>query len=274
MTNLEDFRVPPTQAFELYHALKDNGVETEFVGFQGRTHASSDPVNARERTRLWIELGQDAPRPGGCGAGHALSAIPGAAQDRAGCVPKLRPAELDLPGRVRAELGQEPSWQGVACRPIGSGTWSRERWSSRRRSRSGACSRGSPIDRAPLERWNRAARKMRSRSPRWQRADSYARRAADTAARGEPDGERAALLAPGGWRAAAAGRIAERLRVRRATRAARSRRDRATRARQPGADRAARRRAASSRASSTSAPTTTATAPGAATSRATGCSSP
>jgi dipeptidyl aminopeptidase/acylaminoacyl peptidase len=55
MTNLEDFRVPTAQAFELYHALKDNGVETEFVGFQGRTHSSSDPVNARERAKLWIE---------------------------------------------------------------------------------------------------------------------------------------------------------------------------------------------------------------------------
>jgi len=55
MANLEDFRVPPAQAFELYHALKDNGVETQFVGFQGRTHSSSDPVNARERTRLWID---------------------------------------------------------------------------------------------------------------------------------------------------------------------------------------------------------------------------
>ena len=55
MSNLEDFRVPPTQAFALYRAMKDNGVETEFVAFQGRTHASSDPVNARERTRLWID---------------------------------------------------------------------------------------------------------------------------------------------------------------------------------------------------------------------------
>jgi len=54
MANLEDFRVPPAQSFELYHALKDNGIETEFIGFQGRTHASADPVNARERTKLWI----------------------------------------------------------------------------------------------------------------------------------------------------------------------------------------------------------------------------
>ncbi len=55
MSNMEDFRVPPTQALALYHALKDNGVETEFVGFEGRTHASADPVNGRERLRLWIE---------------------------------------------------------------------------------------------------------------------------------------------------------------------------------------------------------------------------
>jgi dipeptidyl aminopeptidase/acylaminoacyl peptidase len=55
MANIEDFRVPPTQAMSLYHAMKDNGVETEFVAFPGRTHASSDPANSRERTRLWIE---------------------------------------------------------------------------------------------------------------------------------------------------------------------------------------------------------------------------
>lgn len=55
MSNMEDFRVPPTQAFKLYRAMKDNGVETEFVGFTGRTHASSDPVNSRERLRLWID---------------------------------------------------------------------------------------------------------------------------------------------------------------------------------------------------------------------------
>jgi dipeptidyl aminopeptidase/acylaminoacyl peptidase len=55
MANIEDFRVPPSQAMSLYHAMKDNGVETEFIAFQGRTHASSDPANSRERTRLWID---------------------------------------------------------------------------------------------------------------------------------------------------------------------------------------------------------------------------
>ncbi len=47
--------MPPTQAFALYRAMRDNGVETEFVGFQGRTHSSADPVNARERARLWVD---------------------------------------------------------------------------------------------------------------------------------------------------------------------------------------------------------------------------
>jgi dipeptidyl aminopeptidase/acylaminoacyl peptidase len=55
MANIEDFRVPPAQAMSLYHAMKDNGVETEFIAFPGRTHNSSDPVNSRERTRLWID---------------------------------------------------------------------------------------------------------------------------------------------------------------------------------------------------------------------------
>jgi len=55
MANIEDFRVPPTQAMSLYRAMKDNGVETDFIAFQGRAHASADPVNARERSRLWIE---------------------------------------------------------------------------------------------------------------------------------------------------------------------------------------------------------------------------
>lgn len=55
MSHMEDFRVPPAQAMALYRALKDNGVETQFIGFPGRTHNPGDPVNQRERTKLWIE---------------------------------------------------------------------------------------------------------------------------------------------------------------------------------------------------------------------------
>ena len=35
--------------------MKNNGVETEFIGFAGRTHASADPVNAKGRARLWVD---------------------------------------------------------------------------------------------------------------------------------------------------------------------------------------------------------------------------
>ena len=55
VTNQEDFRVPPTQAFEFYHALQDNGVETKLLGFAGRTHFSTDPVNGREELRVWVD---------------------------------------------------------------------------------------------------------------------------------------------------------------------------------------------------------------------------
>jgi dipeptidyl aminopeptidase/acylaminoacyl peptidase len=55
MSHMEDFRVPPTQAMRLYRAMKDNGVETRFIGFPGRTHNPTDPVHAMERTRLWVE---------------------------------------------------------------------------------------------------------------------------------------------------------------------------------------------------------------------------
>ena len=55
MSHIEDFRVPPTQALSLYHAMKDNGVETEFIAFTGRTHNPSDPINNRERMRLWVD---------------------------------------------------------------------------------------------------------------------------------------------------------------------------------------------------------------------------
>jgi dipeptidyl aminopeptidase/acylaminoacyl peptidase len=68
MSHIEDFRVPPTQAMALYRALRDNGVETEFIALPGRTHNPTDPANARERTRLWVDwvkqhLGDTPPAP-------------------------------------------------------------------------------------------------------------------------------------------------------------------------------------------------------------------
>jgi dipeptidyl aminopeptidase/acylaminoacyl peptidase len=55
LTNMGDYRVTPTQAFKLYHALKDNGVETKFVGYPLPGHNAADPVHQRDVQRRWMQ---------------------------------------------------------------------------------------------------------------------------------------------------------------------------------------------------------------------------
>jgi dipeptidyl aminopeptidase/acylaminoacyl peptidase len=55
MQNMGDYRVTPTQAFKLYHALKDNGVETQFIGYPLPGHNAADPVHQRDVQRRWME---------------------------------------------------------------------------------------------------------------------------------------------------------------------------------------------------------------------------
>jgi dipeptidyl aminopeptidase/acylaminoacyl peptidase len=55
MSDTGDVRVPPTQAFKLYHALQDNGVETKLVLFPVSGHNPADPIRQREVQRRWIE---------------------------------------------------------------------------------------------------------------------------------------------------------------------------------------------------------------------------
>ena len=55
MSLMEDFRVPTAQALTYYRALKDNGVETEYIAFPGRGHNPRDPVHSLERSRLWVD---------------------------------------------------------------------------------------------------------------------------------------------------------------------------------------------------------------------------
>jgi dipeptidyl aminopeptidase/acylaminoacyl peptidase len=49
-----DYRVPITQSYELYHALKDNGVPTKFYAYPVTGHSPSDPVRQRDVDRRWI----------------------------------------------------------------------------------------------------------------------------------------------------------------------------------------------------------------------------
>ena len=54
MQNMGDYRVTVTQGFQLYHALKDNGVETKFIGYPLPGHNAADPVHQRDVQRRWM----------------------------------------------------------------------------------------------------------------------------------------------------------------------------------------------------------------------------
>ncbi len=50
-----DYRVTITQGYELYHALKDRGVRTEFYAYPIGGHSPADPVRMRDVYRRWVE---------------------------------------------------------------------------------------------------------------------------------------------------------------------------------------------------------------------------
>jgi dipeptidyl aminopeptidase/acylaminoacyl peptidase len=52
--NVGDYRVTITQSYELYHALIDAGVTTEFVAYPIPGHNAVDPVHQRDVQRRWI----------------------------------------------------------------------------------------------------------------------------------------------------------------------------------------------------------------------------
>jgi len=54
LSDTGDFRVPYTQSFRLFHALKEAGVETSFVAIPVGGHFPGDPVRMREVFRRWV----------------------------------------------------------------------------------------------------------------------------------------------------------------------------------------------------------------------------
>lgn len=55
MSNMGDYRVTVTQSFKLYRALKDNGVDTQFIGYPLPGHNAADPVHQRDVQRRWMQ---------------------------------------------------------------------------------------------------------------------------------------------------------------------------------------------------------------------------
>jgi dipeptidyl aminopeptidase/acylaminoacyl peptidase len=55
MQNTGDYRVTVSQGYKLFHALKDNGIETKFIAYPIPGHNAADPVRQRDVQRRWIE---------------------------------------------------------------------------------------------------------------------------------------------------------------------------------------------------------------------------
>ncbi len=55
LSNTGDYRVPISQSYKLYHALRDNGVETKFIAYPLGGHSPTDPVHQRDADRRWVE---------------------------------------------------------------------------------------------------------------------------------------------------------------------------------------------------------------------------
>ena len=61
-----DTRVPIANSYELFRALKDNGVTTRFFAYPVSGHSPADPLRARDVRKRWVDwlvqyLGSDAP---------------------------------------------------------------------------------------------------------------------------------------------------------------------------------------------------------------------
>ena len=54
LSTTRDVIAPITSSFELYHALKDNGVDVKFVAYPGGGHWPGDPVQYRDLWRRWM----------------------------------------------------------------------------------------------------------------------------------------------------------------------------------------------------------------------------
>ena len=53
--NTGDYRVTVTQSYNLYHALLDAGVTTQFIAYPINGHNAVDPVHQRDVQRRWLE---------------------------------------------------------------------------------------------------------------------------------------------------------------------------------------------------------------------------
>jgi dipeptidyl aminopeptidase/acylaminoacyl peptidase len=69
MCDVGDYRVPITQSYSFYRALRDNKVVTQFIAFPIGGHSPGDPLRRQDMMRRWIEwLGRYLPMDPGAEA--------------------------------------------------------------------------------------------------------------------------------------------------------------------------------------------------------------
>jgi dipeptidyl aminopeptidase/acylaminoacyl peptidase len=54
LANTGDYRVPITQSYKLFHALRANGIPTQFIAYPINAHNAPDPVRQRDTQERWI----------------------------------------------------------------------------------------------------------------------------------------------------------------------------------------------------------------------------
>jgi len=59
LSDIGDYRVPVSQSFEFYHALRDNGVEAKFMAMPRTGHFPGDPAGIENVEKLWIGWFED-----------------------------------------------------------------------------------------------------------------------------------------------------------------------------------------------------------------------
>ena len=59
LSDTGDYRVPTPQAYEFYHGLRDNGVETKFYALPRYGHFPADPAGRQQVFALWIGWFED-----------------------------------------------------------------------------------------------------------------------------------------------------------------------------------------------------------------------
>jgi dipeptidyl aminopeptidase/acylaminoacyl peptidase len=80
MCDVGDYRVPITQSYAWFHALKDNGVVTEFMAYPIGGHSPGDPIRREDVQRRWIQwLGRYLPADAGA---EAVEPVKAAAPDK------------------------------------------------------------------------------------------------------------------------------------------------------------------------------------------------